>query len=70
MGKNIIDNSMVPVPSMYKEEFISEYIKLCKKYNLIVDSCGCCDSPWLSVCHTNEDIKNHGEHLLKEEITK
>jgi len=28
--------------------FLREYYQLCRKYGLIVDACGCCESPWLS----------------------
>lgn len=28
-------------------EFLKEYEKLCKKYNMYIGGCGCCGSPWL-----------------------
>lgn len=27
--------------------FLDEYVRLCKKYNLVISACGCCDSPWV-----------------------
>ena len=59
MDDNIIKN---------KEEFINKYIKLCMEYKLMVDSCGCCQSPWLSICRTPKDIKFHKEHLMRMKI--
>ena len=28
-------------------EFLDEYEKLCREYQIIIDSCGCCQSPFL-----------------------
>lgn len=28
--------------------FAREYRQLCEKYNLFIDSCGCCSSPYLN----------------------
>ena len=33
---------------MKEEEFLKEYEKLCRKYNLIISGCGCCDSPFIT----------------------
>ena len=30
-----------------KAEFLRRYEALCREYRLVVDACGCCDSPWL-----------------------
>lgn len=30
-----------------KEEFLKELSKLSKKYNIYIDGCGCCGSPFL-----------------------
>ena len=27
--------------------FLRDYMALCKKHNIIVDACGCCNSPYL-----------------------
>lgn len=27
--------------------FLAEYLNLCNKYGVIIDSCGCCNSPWI-----------------------
>ena len=29
------------------EKFLNEYEKLCRKHNLSISACGCCDSPYL-----------------------
>lgn len=38
-------------PSEMRERlmgFAKEYEALCRKYGLQIDSCGCCNSPWIS----------------------
>lgn len=35
-------------------EFLKEYEKICQKYNIGLDSCGCCGSPYLNL----NDIKD------------
>lgn len=59
--------------------FAEEYRILCQKYNLYVDSCGCCNSPYLSeivpttlgdiiedlTCITPKNIEARVEALLK-----
>ena len=32
-------------------EFLKEYEKLCKKYNMGLHGCGCCESPYLIDCN-------------------
>lgn len=32
-------------------EFLKEYEKLCKKYNMGLHGCGCCESPHLIDCN-------------------
>ena len=53
-------------------QFINEYKQLCKKYNLHIDSCGCCQSPWVaSILPRKEEINREGKNfdqLLKEHI--
>ncbi len=56
------------------EQFLVEYEELCLKFGLVVDSCGCCDSPWVKKPDPNNSgpgsghgtIKEHLEHLKKE----
>lgn len=58
---------------MTKEEreaaFLQEYSDICKKYRVTIDSCGCCDSPWL-VDHDDsegakywDDVDTNVNHL-------
>lgn len=30
-----------------KREFLKELQALCKKYNVTISGCGCCESPWV-----------------------
>lgn len=44
-------------------EFLKEYEKLCKKYNMGLHGCGCCESPHLIDCNCKnwdyvEDLDN------------
>lgn len=48
------------------DEFLVEYVALCKKYNLIVDACSCCQSPWVIVPPNEDEIDGHIEHLQRE----
>jgi hypothetical protein len=53
-----------------KKEFLKEYEILCKKYNITINSCGCCDSPWLTdSCDGKGDfdkyLEEHIKHLNK-----
>jgi len=45
--------------------FLEEYEQLCRKYGVIVDACGCCDSPWLRKVDS-EEIEWHIDHLKSE----
>lgn len=46
-------------------EFLDEYDRLCRKYNIMLDSCGHCNSPWLTI--TNKyGIEKHISHLRGE----
>jgi len=47
--------------------FLKEYYALCKKYNLCVDACGCCNSPWIYEPLNEERLVEHIEHLVEEE---
>lgn len=42
-------------------DFLREYRELCKKHNIFIGGCGCCNSPFLE--EGEPDIK----HLLKGE---
>lgn len=48
------------------ERFLEEYEKLCKKHWVIIDACGCCDSPFL-VAANEEQVKAALDHLRAEE---
>lgn len=43
---------------MTREEFINELVELCKKHNVIINSCGCCDSPWIEDISELKDTGN------------
>lgn len=43
---------------MYKTgvlDYLKEYESLCKKYNLTIDGCGCCGSPFIDNVKFDED---------------
>ncbi len=42
------------------EQFLVEYEALCRKYDLQVGACGCCESPWLQ---KGENLAKHIWHL-------
>ena len=46
-----------------KKLFLNEYKTLCLKYNLHIDACGCCSSPWLNDVTNVREIISHIEHL-------
>ena len=46
---------------MREEEFLREYEKLCKKYKMGLEGCGCCGSPYLNTIY---DI-NYNDKLDK-----
>jgi len=31
-----------------KTNFLKDYKRLCEKYKMFVDACGCCSSPWIT----------------------
>ena len=43
--------------------FLEEYEALCRKYHVHVDSCGCCNSPYLSDYAGESDIDGAIEQL-------
>ncbi len=47
-------------------EFLKEYKTLCEKYNLTVNSCGCCNSPWITGITKGYSITEHILHLLEQ----
>jgi len=59
-----------PWSHMSKDEryrnFLREYEKLCKKYGVFIDACGCCNSPWMVLAKDELDIDLHIEHLIRE----
>ena len=54
-----------------EEQFLREYEKLCQKYRMGLEGCGCCESPYL-VGDTKADIGyiNYNYQLNKIIITK
>ena len=48
------------------EAFIREYEALCRKYNMYVGACGCCNSPWIVRAWDQKEIEDHIEHLREE----
>lgn len=45
--------------------FRIEYEALCRKYGMIIDSCGCCNSPFTTDLKGREDdLTAHLEHLF------
>lgn len=39
-------------------EFIKEYETLCKKYNVVIESCGCCDGAYAICLDDAQDKEN------------
>jgi hypothetical protein len=39
--------------------FLEEYELLCRKFDIIVGSCGCCNSPWIDPPGNGETIELH-----------
>ncbi len=46
--------------------FLREYEALTRKYNLIVNSCGCCFSPWVTAPDAGQSVEKHIKHLREE----
>jgi len=49
--------------------FLKEYVTLCKKYNLCINACDCCDSPWIQGMNFYFDKDNFKEHIKHLEAT-
>lgn len=56
-----------------QEAFLEEYKALCIKYGIIIDACGCCESPWMKGEPGFKDyelgpdeIDKHIKHLIDE----
>jgi hypothetical protein len=48
-------------------DFVGEYRELCLKYNLVISSCGCCNSPWVKEPDEYESIEHNVQHLKDEQ---
>jgi hypothetical protein len=46
-----------------EREYLKEYRLLCEKFGMIVDSCGCCGSPWITPISDQKTIKDNIETL-------
>jgi len=46
--------------------FLKEYFELCKKYDLYIGACGCCNSPWVTSSLSQMDLVDHIVHLCEE----
>jgi hypothetical protein len=52
-----------------KEKFLTEFEVLIRKHGLIIDGCGCCDSPWIrkleesSWIDFDNALKSYLDHL-------
>jgi hypothetical protein len=60
---------MATISDKNKKLFLREYKKLVKKYSIRIESCGCCESPWLvdeeewtsKMCEST--LQEHIKHL-------
>ncbi len=52
------------------DKFLNEYHTLCLKYNLKIESCSCCSSPWLVKADDKafDNLDVHILHLKKQGI--
>lgn len=50
--------------------FLKEYKQLCLKYNLVIDACGCCDSPWVSIGEEYIPIEFNSKMTWEEKVNK
>ena len=41
------------------ENFIKGLEELCKEHGIYIDSCGCCNSPWLEDAETHERLADN-----------
>jgi hypothetical protein len=47
------------------KNFLIDYAKICSKYEIVINGCGCCGSPWLSFEEFNEiNLLDNVGHLL------
>ena len=44
--------------------FAKEYVTLCNKYNLTIDGCGCCGSPYLTEIEETKEAKQFNLHTI------
>ena len=51
-----------------KDQFISEYKELCRKYHLCIDGCECYGGPFISVVEDDDSLNNHIKRLRREEV--
>lgn len=59
--------SKTPTPEQLDTDaFLKEYEALCYKHGAIIDSCGCCGSPWPQLV-SKKLIADHIQHLLGED---
>lgn len=45
--------------------FLKEYEELCKKHNLCIGACGCCNSPFVQDAKEEKELTDNVEHLKK-----
>lgn len=53
---------MIPTQAQ-KEQFLREYEDLCRRHGLMVEACGCCDSPWIEPVVVPQELEEHLQHL-------
>jgi hypothetical protein len=49
-----------------KEEFLREYAALCRRLGMMIEACGCCQSPWIEPVETAEELDQHVLHLRQQ----
>ena len=52
------------------DQFLEELKALYEKYELMVDACGCCHSPWVSSTHQHKTVQSAIDHLEEQGIDK
>lgn len=50
-----------------EKKFLKKLYKLYKKYNIVIDACGCCDSPFLTHLKHNGQAYQYIRHLENNE---